>query len=310
MKKYLSALFFFSSWIFASDIDPAVDFYAHIDDICAPSELELNILQEKILQEYRPILDQMPETGYILKEFKFLSDNPEEKPEYRRLILHSSEEERENCIIIFSSFNQRYPLGVKRLVQTIINSDYKGHLYYQIGGWPNIENGDLKLLHVPFGFKPCFFKEMQLLGYKRVLWLDSSILPAPGISLNTIFNMIQRIGFFIQANDHTIEKYMNDESAKAFGITIEDSKHIMSCSAAIIGFDFTNPLACRLFDAWYTAAHHPFAFFSDRSDQNALSILIHQMELSHDLIPRKLLGSLQQPYGNLFLMDRSLVKDN
>lgn len=295
---------------FASEIDPATDFYSHIRNIYAPSQEELNTLQYKMLHTYRPILNRMPETGHILKEFRFLGNHPQEEAQYQKLLCHCSDQNKEKCIITFSSFNHRYPLGVKRLVQSIVESDYQGHIHYRIGGWPNIANGDIRLLHVPFAFKPCFFKEMQLLGYKKVLWLDSSVLPAPGISLNLIFQMIERIGFFIQANDHTIEKYMNEDSAQAFGISMEDTKNIMSCSAAIIGFDLTNRRTCDLLDAWYAAAHHPFAFFSDRSDQNALSILIHKMHLTGDLIPRKLLGSLSNPHGNLFIMDRNLVKNN
>lgn len=307
MLKRLICLLSVCSQTIASAIDPGTDFYSHIQNICAPTETELRVLQDKILQTDRPILERMPETGFIPRGLKFLSDC--ETAEYRRLFVHSSEEEKENCIILFSSFNQRYPLGVRRLTKAILDSDYKGHLCYRIGGWPNIEEGDLRLIHVPFAFKPCFFKEMQRLGYKRVLWLDSSILPVAEVGLNKIFDLIAQLGVFIQENDHTIEKFMNEDSARAFGITLADTKDILSCSAAIIGLDLTNPKAVCLLDAWYKAAEDPFAFFSDRSDQNALSILIHQMGFSKDLIPRNLLGSLTYPHG-LFIMDRSLVKDN
>jgi hypothetical protein len=182
-------------------------------------------------------------------------------------------------------------------------------VHYRIGGWPNIELGDIRLAHVPFAFKPCFFQEVRNKGYKKVLWLDSSILPSKDVSLNFVFDIIARIGFFIQAGDHTIGQFMNEQSAAAFGITLEETFNVLSCSAAIIGIDFTKPRGASLINDWYTAAHDPYAFFSDRSDQNALSILIHKKGLVSDLIPRKLLGSLDNSQGAFFIMDRSLVKD-
>lgn len=311
MRPMLIRVLFFvllTSILLGSSLDPSADFYAHIQDIRRPTQKEMQMLQYKLSTADRPILERMPETGYIPRELQLISENPAEQEVCERIVLRCGEKDRENCIIIYSSFNERYPLGVKRLIEALRNSDYQGHVIFRIGGWPNVKNGDLKLAHVPFAFKPCFFKEVQQLGYQRVLWLDSSVLPAPGISLNWVFDAISALGVFIQANDHTIVKYMNEDSAQAFGITLADTQTILSCSAAIIGLDMTNSRSRRLLDAWYAAAHHPFAFFSDRSDQNALSILIHQMGLTQDLLPRKLLGSLSVPRGGLFLMDRSLVK--
>lgn len=298
------------SLVFSSEIDPARDLCNEIADIRCPTIQELYRLQDRLINIDRPILDRMKETGFIPRTLKFIGESPDTTPVAGRLVLNCRTSDRRSCIIIYSSFNQRYPQGVKRLLDHLSKSDYKGHVYYKIGGWPNIKNGDLSLIHVPFAFKPCFFKEVQELGYKKVLWLDASILPSPQVSLNLIFDIIKRIGFFIQANDHTIGNYMNEDSAAAFGLTLEETKNILSCSASIIGIDFENRVATSLLDDWYKAAHHPFAFFSDRSDQNALSILIHQKKLTNSLIPRNLLGSLSHPEGSLFIMDRTFVKDN
>lgn len=299
-------LFFIGS-VCASDIDPARDLYNGIKDICHPTQNELLTLQNDLLSIERPILERMPETGHIPKEFLFIKND---RPcEYETLVINSSADSRECCIISYASFNERFSLGVHRLVNAVSGSDYTGHLHYRIGGFPNIEGGDLTLVHVPFGFKVAFFKEMERLGYKKILWLDSSILPAPDVNLNLVFKMINNIGLFIQVGDHVLGRYMNEDCAEAFGLSLEEAQSIISCSAAIIGLDLTKPRIKALLDAWHNAAHHPFGFFSDRSDQNALSILIHQFGLKEDLIPRKLLGSLEHQEGHFFLMDRSYIKD-
>lgn len=292
----------------AAEMAKAKFLYKHISNICQPTYQEMCLVQEGVLNWNNPLLNHMPQTGFIMREFRFIGSTPDLIPESGRLVLNCTEQDLENCIIIYASFNHQYPKGLKRLLKQLSESDFRGHVYYRIGGWPNIEAGDLQLVHVPFAFKPCFFKEVQHKGYKKVLWLDSSVLLAPNISLNFIFEMIERMEIFIQKNTHTIERFMNPLAAQAFGITMDDTKNMWSCSAAIIGLNLKSAVGRNLLDAWYTAAHHSTAFFSDRSDQNALSILLYQQGLTDRLLPIYLLGSISHPVGNLFLMDRTLVK--
>lgn len=292
-------------------LDPMRNIYSQlISDIYNPTNEDFRKLQLAFSSTTRPIVDWMADTAFIPKTFRFYSNSPTERSIRRWLVINSNRAERENCIISYASFNQRYPLGVKRLAQVIAKSDFIGHFHYQIGKWPNIQGGDLTLAHVPFAFKPCFFREMQRMGYKRVLWLDSSILPAPSVSLNAIFDIIRDKGFFVQNNSHSVGLYMNPTAAAAFGLKVEDTDKMLSCSAAIIGIDLSNPKGLALLEAWYKAAHSPYAFFSARSDQNALSILIHQLGMAEDMIPLSTLGEPgHTKEGDLFLMDRSFVKN-
>ncbi|MDE3045263.1 MAG: hypothetical protein KGJ02_01265 [Verrucomicrobiota bacterium] len=249
----------------------------------------------------------MKDTEHILRNFKLIGESPHELPEAGHLFINVPEDERENCIITYASFNERYPRGLRRLVKIIGASDFRGHLYYRLGGWPNCATGDLSLAYVPFAFKVCFFREMQKLGYKRVLWLDSSILPFA--NLNSIFERIQRDGFFVQANSHSIGPYMNEETAAAFGFSLQETFSIPSCSAAIIGIDFTHEKAASLIEEWYLAAKHPDAFYSPRSDQTAFSLLLYRKELSSLMTPLKTLGDPNNVCKEtLFLMDRKYVK--
>lgn len=292
----------------ASELDPVIDVYDELSNLYDPTEADYFKIQDKLSNVVRPIIERMKDTAFIAKDFKIIGNSPDEKPEYHWMAVNSSEDERENCIIVYASFNRRYPQGVRRLVDVISHSDFHGHVHYRIGGWPNTAEGDLVLAHVPFAFKVCFFKEMQMKGYKRVLWLDSSILP--WVSLNDIFQMIQDKGFFVQGNSHDVGVYMNEDSAAAFGLTLDQTYSIPSCSAAILGIDFTNPKTAPLIEEWYLAAKDPYAFFSARSDQNALSILLYQLDLINDMWSASTLGGITNTRSNtLFLMDREYVKD-
>lgn len=308
MKKYLIAISLLSTLLHASELDPIVDVYQQLSNIYSPSEEDLLFLQSKLSTTSRPIIERMQDTAFIARNFKLIGAAPHQKPESGWMAINYPENEKENCIIVYSSFNRNYPKGVRRLIDTISRSDFRGHLHYRIGGWPNTAEGDLVLAGVPFAFKVCFFREMRRMGYKRVLWLDASILP--WVNLNTIFQLIARRGFFVQANSHDVGIYMNEDSCSFFGVSMEMCRNIWSCSAAIFGIDFTNPKTAPIIDEWHAAAKDPYAFFSARSDQSALSIILYKMGLTDQMWPANTLGEPNHiREGTLFLMDRGYVKD-
>jgi hypothetical protein len=177
---------------------------------------------------------------------------------------------------------------------------------YRLGGWPNVEGGSLILAHVPYAFKVCYFKEVERLGYKRALWLDTSVVPL--VSLNEIFKSIQDKGLFVMGNTTMVGPYTNPQSAAYFGLTHLQTFKIPSCSAGLFGVDFTQAIGKTVIDQLYHAAHDPDAFFSARSDQNALSILLYQMGIKEFTPIDKLPHSQEEIRGDsLFLLDRESV---
>jgi len=148
---------------------------------------------------------------------------------------------------------------------------------------------------------------MKKMGYKRILWLDASVLP--WTDLNIIFNMIRDRGYFIQFNWHNVGRYMCKEACNYFDISYRETYKILSCSAAIFGIDLSNSKTAPIIDAWYNAAKSPYAFFSPRSDQNALSIILYKMKLSNLMWPYDTIGVPGNTNNQaLFLIDREFVK--
>lgn len=293
----------------SEELEQFSEIYKQISDICNPTISDLQKIQYEINYGNRPIKERLGDKKFVLQEFKMIDDSFETQSEYGFFAVNSKETEKENCIITYSSLNENYPLGVRRLVEAICNSDFKGHVYYRIGGWPNISNGDLVLCHIPYAFKVCFFREVQQMGYKRVLWMDSSTLPSPFTSLNKIFNIIELRGFFVQGNTHSVGPYINEEAARAFGLTVEQTYAIPSCSSAILGVDFTNQNTIKLINAWYTATKDTAAPYSSRLDQNVLSIIFHQLGFTR-FFPISTLGHLNTVNKtHLFIMDRPYIKD-
>jgi hypothetical protein len=261
----------------AEDIYAEIPVYQQLSNLYDPTTADLHKVQHYLTYGERTILRYLNDYRPNARNFKIIGKTPAEQPEYGEIAVNCDEDDRENCLVVYASFNKNYPRGARRLINFVKKSDFRGHILYRIGGWPNTAEGSLALAHVPYAFKVSIIKEAQNKGFKRVLYLDSSVLPV--VSLNTIFDMIQQEGYFSMGNSHNVGPYMCSPAIDAFGITMKEAHQIPSCSAGITGVDFTTEVGQTIIDKWYAAAQNKVAFFSPRSDQNALSIILYTMGL-------------------------------
>lgn len=304
---YTFALNFF--FLSADNIYELPPVYNSISDITNPTLDDFRLIQNYLTKGERSIIRRLDDYEPNARFFRIIGNTPDEMPQYGLVAVNCDENSRENCVVCYSSFNKNYPRGLKRLIKFVSESDFKGHILFRFGGWPNLEEGSLILAHVPYAFKVCMLKEARNMGFKRAFWLDTAILPV--VSLNDIFQIIEDKGFFIMGNSHEIGPYMHPEAANAFGLTIEETYKIPSCSAGISGFDFTNKTGNKIVDLWYQAALNPIAFFSPRSDQNALSVILYNLGLSGDLISISRLAHNRNVINadTLLLIEREFVNE-
>lgn len=293
--------------VYAEDIYADISVYKTLSSLTQPTREDLFKVQDYLSQGERSIICYLKDYEPNARNLKIIGNAPEEQPQYGEIAVNCSETDRENCLIVYASFNKNYPRGLKRLVNFVKNSDFRGHILYRIGGWPNIEGGSLALAHVPYAFKVSFFKEAQAKGFKRALWLDTAILPI--VSLNVIFDMIREDGYFSMGNSHTVGPYMASPAINAFGLTLEEANHIPSCSAGITGVDFTTSVGKELIDGWYRAAQNKVAFFSPRSDQNVLSIILYSMGLTSCPVQRLAHSRREINDQTLLLIEREFVNE-
>ena len=253
--------------------------YSQIKDIRHPTLEDYQFLQKHLTTSEEGIITSVGDewVDRNLRNLQIVGELPETF-QSGVISINCDPNEKENCLILYSTFNQKYSAGIKRLVSHMMNSDFKGHILYRIGGWPNTEEGDLTLAHVPYAFKVCAFREAKRLGYKRAFWLDSPAIPA--VSLNDVFKHIEQNGYFVIQNEHTVGPYMSERAASAFGLTLAETAHIPSCQAGMFGVDFANKKAAQVIDLWYKAAKDKDAFYSERSDQSALSVILYQLGLN------------------------------
>ena len=280
--------------------------YKQIQDIHHPTLQDYGLIQNYLSNAERENIERLGDMEPRMRALKIIGSNPDEFPIVGSCNVNCSSDDRENCLLLYSSFNLSYPKGLKRLLKQVKESDFKGHILYRMGGWPNAEGGSLPLCHVPYAFKASFFQEAKRVGFKRVLWLDTAAVPLG--SLNEIFSTIEKTGHFVMGNSHMIGPFMDPHVAVYFGVTMDETYKIPSCSAGLFGLDFNNKESCKVLDAWYKAAHDKDAFFSRRSDQTALSIILYQEGIqdfvSLDRMPHS--RSEIKP-DSIFLLDREYV---
>jgi hypothetical protein len=156
----------------------------------------------------KPISERPFYTDYLNTEFygwltyrmgrlKLIKDE-EEMPSFHTVYFNNDPEKKDKCVICYAGYpspgseQRNYTLGIDLIIQSLKKHNFDGHFIYRIGGWPNIQKGRLRYADVPFAFKPFLFEEVRDLGYKKILWLDSSCVPVK--SLDPVFNWIETYG--------------------------------------------------------------------------------------------------------------------
>ena len=280
--------------------------YRHIATIRHPTEANYRTIQDHLYRGRRPLLHYLKDYTSKARHVKLIGRHPHEMPQYGRVVVNTTEEDRDCCLLLYASYNKNYPAALYRLLECIKASDYRGHILFRVGGWPNAEGGDLLLSRVPYAFKVCFFREAERLGYKKALWLDTSVTSL--VSLNDHFARIAEKGYLVVGNAHTIGPFFNKVAAKALKISLEESFSIPSISAGILGFDFSHALAQEALHRWYIAAKETPAFFSARPEQNALSVILYTLGMT-DWIPGRQMAENREivEADSLFVLDRKFA---
>lgn len=280
--------------------------YPKIEDLFHPTLKDYQALQRYLEKGERPNIELLADFKGRSK-IKMLGKKRGEIPQRGVITVNSKESEKENCLILYATWNKKYRFGLKSLADQIAASDFKGDILYRIGGWPNCEAGDFALAHVPYAFKVCFFREAQRLGYKRALWLDCSILPL--VSLNHLFKIIEKQGYLAMGNSFMVGPFFNEKAAQFYKIPFQETFQIPSCSSGIFGLDFTQSKPMQALNMWYEAAQDPYAYYSARPDQNSLSLILHLLGMKEWLnIDTLSHGKEKIHKDSLFLIERELVQ--
>ena len=81
------------------------------------------------------------------------------------------------CIVSYSSYNKHYPDLVKSIPEALRETGFNGYVYYRLGGYPNATGLEAGFAAVPYAWKIFMMVEAYQMGFSKVIWLDSAVVP-------------------------------------------------------------------------------------------------------------------------------------
>lgn len=134
---------------------------------------------------------------------------------------------------------------------------------------------------MPYQFKIALIAHAYNMGYKKIVWLDSSMVLQKDIT--PLFDLKHGITVFHNLG-HPLYKYMSDEAQEILGATDEDLKTIPQIWGGALFFDFTKLNCKKVFAEIAKASMNGSfkngdsvrpGFVAHRHDQAVMSFLMH-----------------------------------
>jgi hypothetical protein len=261
-----------------------------LSDINHPTLEDYQILDQYLEHGHRPYFDGLIAFKHAVEQdvrlarmrrFKLLGTHQEMPSfEIHKIVNPEKGEQPQRCILLYGSHHLTYPRMLRTALFELKECGYSGDVLVRIGGFPNVEAGGLKLCHIPYAFKVAFLKEAQRLGYKEVLWLDTSMRPLTDLQL--IFDAIHTQGYFFSTIGSLTRNALwhNPEAVHSLGINEMLYPEIPHISSAILGLNIDNERAVQLLDAWFTETERVTPYMTFFPEEVSLSVMAWRLHCS------------------------------
>jgi hypothetical protein len=154
----------------------------------------------------------------------------------------------DNAIISFANHRGNYLRAMHRL-ETSLQNNFNGKF---IGFTGEASIGAPLHTDNPYAFKVYAFKKALELGYKKILYLDSSVYAVANVQ--PAFDLIERDGYIMQEAGQYCRDWTNQNALDYFAITREDLGYqVMYGNAGLLGLNFDTEIANHFFQAWESA---------------------------------------------------------
>lgn len=188
----------------------------------------------------------------------------------------------DTCIISYASFNDPYPKLMKMFSENLKKQNHSDFIL-RIGSWPNIKNGCLEHSHIPYGFKACAFLEAIELGYKKIIWLDSSVEIVQ--SIQPLLKYLDHAPIFFRESKYPFKPLITDRLKQELGLSEAELEQFNHIASGILGINAENPQVLELIHKWHDL-QSKLTFFHDLfPEQLVLSVLINRLGLSEHIFP-------------------------
>ena len=190
---------------------------------------------------------------------------------------------KDTCIINVG-VDYWYDKGTHRLIQSLKDNGFEGDILCETE-YP--ENSPIHFDN-PYAFKVYQFERALAKGYKKIFWMDCSIISSP--NPNIILEILNTKGYYFVKNGYSIGQETNDYTLDWFGITRDEAMELPQVCSGFFGLNF-NKVRCRnIFRKWKRACEagcfkgnrihddkdsKDKRFLHHRQDQSSLSLALN-----------------------------------
>lgn len=224
---------------------------------------------------------------FYFQHFNFVGEQTGEIPIFDIIYLNNDMDDKRNCVVLYATYNSPYPENLKKITSALATLGFDGHVIYRLGGFPNIADGAISMIEVPYAFKGCAMREAYLLGYQNVLWLDSSLTPESDLS--AIFERIEIEGYFTLASGSSVgaeycRGLINPSALDAMAISPENSFAVPHLTMCTFGLNLSSDVGLEVLNRLCQMAKEKTCFYCDWVDEAAMSAICEHMNLKPSAI--------------------------
>lgn len=192
------------------------------------------------------------------------------------------------AIVTFFDEKEKYKLAGKRQAESLQAINFTMENYFQFRNFEQINSPEHS--EIPYAFKPHAINEIRKKGFEIVIWMDSPVYCIK--SIDKFIEYININGFIFFDNlGYTIGDYTSDECLNNYSMNRDESFKHQMIMACLMGFNFKNEKATKLFDKYLSATRILGCYEGDwtnesnqvsqdnrvkghRHDQSVMSILL------------------------------------
>jgi len=192
------------------------------------------------------------------------------------------------AIVTFFDEKEKYKLAGKRQAESLQAINFPMENYFQFRNFEQINSPEHS--EIPYAFKPHAINEIRKKGFEIVIWMDSPVYCIK--SIDKFIEYININGFIFFDNlGYTIGDYTSDECLNNYSMNRDESFKHQMIMACLMGFNFKNEKATKLFDKYLSATRILGCYEGDwtnesnqvsqdnrvkghRHDQSVMSILL------------------------------------
>ena len=132
-----------------------------------------------------------------------------------------------------------------------------------------------------YGFKPHAIQRAIDLGYKKIIWLDPSVLPIT--DMKYLIDELDTNPLLIVEGDAKIVDMCNQKALNWFGFNTEDLKDVKHLGGTIYCFNFNDEKTMEVFNLWKKAEEEGIYGTQDEfmlghwADETCMALAIHKV---------------------------------